>query len=435
MSEGAGAEQTLPARSRAHPVRAARIAGSPATILAGIGESVFARYARVAARGDLVNLGQGFPDDPPARVVMDAYGRAQHGPQQYAPNAGWTPLRQAVAEQEGRRLGRAIDPDLEVLVTVGASEGLYLAVLALVEPGDEVVLVEPFFENYLPLVRLAGGVPVGVPMELGEDRRWRVDPQRLAEAVGPRTRLVLLNEPHNPTGALLGDEAGLALLAAAQRHGAYVLVDEVYQHLSFRPYRPFASLPGAAERSIVLGSAAKSFGVTGWKVGWATGPAAAIEAMRLLHQWISFTVATPLQAAVADLLAQVGSGGEVDGFLLQQRDGMRARRDSLIAGLEAAGLQPTLPEGGYFVLAGTAGLGFERDIDLCDALPSLARVVAIPASPFYIDPVAGSRLGWVRFGYCRGQATVDAGIRRLAELRDRLRSASPGEGAPPRPPA
>lgn len=403
----AGGEQPRPLRAR--PVRAGRIADHP--------ESVFARYARMAASGDVVNLGQGFPDDPPAAVVLAAYRQAAEGSHQYAPSAGRLDLREAVALQEGARLGRPIDPVGEVLVTVGASEALYAAVLALVDPGDEVLLIEPFYEAYLPLVRMAGGVPVGLPLELGDDRRWRVDPQRLAAAVGPRTRLVLLNEPHNPTGALLGEEAGMALLAAAQRHGAWVVVDEVYQHLAFEPYRPFASLPGAAERTLVIGSAAKSFGVTGWKVGWVSGPAPLVDALRTLRQWVSFAVATPLQAAVAGLLAEVGRGGEVDDLLLAQRDGMRARRDRLMAGLAAAGLQPTLPDGGYFVLADASGLGMGSDVALCDALPALAGLVAIPASPFHLDPLAAARRGWVRFAYCRGDATVDAGVQRLSRLR------------------
>lgn len=409
-ARAAGQPRARPLRAR--PIRAQRIADHP--------ESVFARYARMAAGGDVVNLGQGFPDDPPAKVVLEAYRRALDGAHQYAPSAGRLDLRRAVAAQEGARLGRSIDPEQEVLVTVGASEALYAAVLALVDPGDEVLLVEPFYEAYLPLVRMAGGVPVGVPLELGGDRRWRLDPERLAAAVGPRTRLVLLNEPHNPTGALLGEEAGLALLAAAERHGAWVVVDEVYQHLAFRPYRPFATLPGAAERTLVIGSAAKSFGVTGWKVGWVSGPAPLVEAMRTLRQWVSFAVATPLQAAVAELLAEVGNGGEVDRSLLAQRDGMRARRDRLIGGLEAAGLPPTLPDGGYFVLADASGLGMGSDVELCDVLPGLAGLVAIPASPFHLDPLAAARRGWVRFAYCRGDATVDAGIERLSRLRSLL---------------
>lgn len=410
------ARQDLEARA-AGDVQAGTGQGVRARRIADHAESVFARYARMAAAGDdLVNLGQGFPDDPPAGVVLEAYERASHGPQQYAPSAGHMGLRRAVAEQEGRRLGRDIDPQREVLITVGASEALYAAVLALVDPGDEVVLIEPFYEAYLPLVRMAGGVPVGVPLELGDDRRWRVDPKRLAAAVGPRTSLVLINEPHNPTGALLGAEAGQALLTAVSAHGAWVVVDEVYQHLAFEPYIPFARLPGASERTLVIGSAAKSFGVTGWKVGWVSGPAPLIEAMGTLHQWISFAVATPLQGAVADLLSEVGHGTEVDRHLERQRQGMRSRRDRLMAGLQAAGLPPTLPDGGYFVLADTSGLGFARDVDLCDAMPSLVGVIAIPASPFFLDPVAAARRGWVRFGYCRGEQTVDQGVERLRTL-------------------
>jgi len=390
--------------------------------LDGVGESAFARYARLAAATGAVNLGQGFPDDPAGPEVLDALRAAIAGGQQYAPTQGLQSLRAAVAAASGRRIGRRLDPDREVHVTVGATEALYAALQALLDPGDEVVLVEPCYDAYPVMVRLAGGTPVGVPLEIGADGRWRLDPARLAAALGPRTRVLLLNDPHNPTGAVLDADAVAAVAEAAERVGAWLLVDEVYEHVSFVPTTAVASL--AFERTLSVGSAGKTFGVTGWKVGWVTGPAPLVAAVAALRQWVTFAVATPLQAAVATLLADVGGGGAVDALLERQRAGLRERRELLRAGLTAAGLRPTLPDAGYFVHAAADAWGWSDDVALCDALPSLAGVVAIPGSAFRVHPRPGDPI-WLRFAYCRGGATVAEGARRLAALA----------GRPPSPPA
>jgi N-succinyldiaminopimelate aminotransferase len=407
----------------APPEAGRRRAGTAAARrLDGVGESVFARYARLAAATGAVNLGQGFPDEPAGPEVLDALRGALSGGQQYAPTQGLPQLRAAVAAAAGRRIGRSLDPDREVHVTVGATEALYASLQALLDPGDEVVLVEPCYDAYPVMIRLAGGTPVGVPLELGADGRWRLDPDRLADAVGPRTRVVLLNDPHNPTGAVLDASAVAAVVAAAERVGAWLLVDEVYERVAFVPTTPVASR--AFERTLSVGSAGKTFGVTGWKVGWVTGPAPLVAAVAALRQWVTFAVATPLQAAVATLMADVGQGGAVDALLERQRAGLRARRALLLDGLTAAGLRPTPPDAGYFVHAAADAWGWADDVALCDALPSLAGVVAIPGSAFRIDPRPGDPT-WLRFAFCRGGATVAEGARRLAALADR----------PPTPPA
>lgn len=387
---------------------AARIRGMP--------ETVFARYARLAVASGAVNLGQGFPDDPPVPEVLSALARAAGGGHQYAPRAGLHELRAAIAAQAGRRLGRPVDPDTEVHVTVGATEALYAAIHALVDPGEEVVVIEPCYDAYPHMVRLAGGVPVPVPMAVGPDGRWRLDPERLAGALTPRTRAVLLNDPHNPTGAVLDAATVAGVVAAVRKTDAWLIVDEVYEHLAFVPTTTTAAL--APERTLAIGSAGKTFGVTGWKVGWVVGPAAAVEALAALRQWVSYAVATPLQAAVAELLDGIGREGAIDAALARQRASLARRRDTLLAGLRASGASPTMPDAGYFVFADVSAWGFDDDVALCDALPERAGVVAIPGSAFRVRPAAAAPT-WLRLAFCRGDETVAEGARRLARLRPR----------------
>jgi N-succinyldiaminopimelate aminotransferase len=386
----------------------------PARRAAGAAETVFARYARLAARTGAVNLGQGFPDDPPPPRVLEALDRARSAGHQYAPLPGLAELREALAVAEAPRHARPLDPEREVQVTVGATEALYAALSALVDPGDEVLVVEPCYDAYPAMIRLAGGVPVGVPMAVDAAGRWSLDPDRVAAAVTPRTRVLLVNDPHNPTGTVLPADVVAALADVARGAGLAIVADEVYAHLAFVPTTPLA--PRAPERTLVVGSAGKTLGVTGWKVGWATGPADLVAAVRAVHQWVTFAVATPLQHAVAELLGEVGTGGAVDALLADQRAALRARRDALTDGLRGAGLAPTQAEAGYFVLADASawppGARFADDRALCDALPEVAGVVAIPGSAFRLAPRADD-VRWLRFAFCRGAATVREGVRRL----------------------
>ncbi len=391
---------------------------APATRLAGGRETVFARYARLAVQTGAVNLGQGFPDDPPAPIVMTAFAHAAAAGHQYAPLPGSVALRAALARSEARHHGRALDPDTDVQVTVGATEGLFAALLGLVDPGDEVILIEPVYDAYGAMVRLAGGVPVGVPLDLDADGGWRLDPQRVAAAVGPRSRLLLLNDPHNPTGSVLDAETAAALVDVAVGAGLAILVDAVYAHVAFRPIVPIAAL--APDRTLVVGSAGKTFGVTGWKVGWVTGPADLVGAVRAVHQWVTFAVATPLQAAVAGLVDGIDRGGAIDDLLAAQRRDLARHRDLLVRGLDGAGLRPTQADAGYFVLADasgwSAGAAFADDVALCDALPDLAGIVAIPGSAFRCTTSDEGRR-WLRFAFCRDEVTVREGVRRLMSAR------------------
>jgi N-succinyldiaminopimelate aminotransferase len=388
----------------AAPKVAARVAGMP--------ETVFARYARLAAASGAVNLGQGFPDDPPPACVRAALAAAIDGGHQYAPSLGLPALRRAVAALSATA-DRPLDPDRDVTITVGATEALYATIMATLDPGDEMLLIEPMYDAYPAAVRLAGGIPVAVPLS-PSPQGFTLSPERLAAAVTPRTRAILVNDPHNPTGAVLPAETAAAIADLAREHDLTLIVDAVYEHVAFGATTSLARY--APERTLTIGSAGKTFGVTGWKVGWVTGPAPLIEGIARLRQWTSFAVATPLQGAVAALLAAVGAGGEVDAALSAQREGLAARHDLLLQGLRDAGATAIPAHGGYFIHAEVSAWGWDDDAALCDALPDHAGVVAIPGSAFTLTRAPGV---WVRFAFCRGEATVREGVRRLRALRPR----------------
>ena len=401
--------------------RADRVQGMP--------ETVFSHYARIAVTSGAVNLGQGFPDDPPGEPVRSALIAAADGAQQYAPRAGTRSLREQIARTSGHACGRNLDPDQEVVVTVGATEALFATLHAFIERGDEVILITPCYDAYPFMVTLAGGVVRSVTMEVASDGRWTLDPARVAEAVSPSTKAILVNDPHNPTGAVLPVAVHRELVAIARHHDLLLIVDAVYEQVSFVPPTPLAAL--APERTLHIGSAGKTFGVTGWKIGWVVGPAALVAAVADMRQWISYAVATPLQAAVARLLAQVAVGAgagpaesPVDRMLSEQRENLKARRDALYAALRAAGAFPTLPDAGYFIHADVRAWGVADDRQLCDALPTRAGVVAIPGSAFHLHPGPDGPT-WVRFAFCRSAATVAEGGRRLRALNPDAASAQP----------
>ena len=377
-------------------------------------ETVFATYSRLALETGAVNLGQGFPDEPPDPFVLDALRSAAEAPQQYAPLPGVRGLLEAVAASVGERLGRTLEAQREVQVTVGATEGLFATLQAFVEPFDEVVLIAPWYDAYPAMVSMAGGRMVGVAM-LDADGAWRLDREALAAAVTPRTKAIVITTPHNPTGAVL-DEADLdAVVAAAERGAALIVSDEVYEHLSFVPFTPAASRPGAGERTLTVASVGKSYAVTGWKVGWVTGPAELVATVRSAHQWIPFAVATPLQHATAAVLrADLLAGGA---RLAAQRERYEARRDALYAGLEAVGFAVSRADGGYFLVADARPLG-EHDADaLALRLPREAGVVAIPMTPFTDEATRQVAEGRLRFAFCKGDAAIAEASRRLRAWR------------------
>lgn len=368
-------------------------------------ETIFATMSALALEHDAINLGQGFPDtDGPAEVLEAAREAIAAGHNQYPPTAGIPALREAVAAHQARHHSLRPDPADEVLVTSGATEAIAAAVLGLVTPGDEVVVIEPSYDSYAAVIALAGGVRRTVPLRFPD---LSLDPQELAAAFSDRTRVVVVNSPHNPTGKVFtADE--LALVAdLARRHDAWVLSDEVYEHLTFGvPHVPIATRPGMWERTLTVGSAGKFFSVTGWKVGWLTGPAPLVRAARAVHQYLTFTTASPLQHAVARAL-DLGPAP-----LDELRDSLRHRHDLLVDGLRGAGLEVRPSQGTYFVIADAAPLGVEDAVQWCLRLPADAGVAAVPVSVFCDDPAATASL--VRFAFCKQEPVLEEACRRLA---------------------
>jgi len=379
--------------------------------VAAFEETVFATYSRLAKEQGAIDLGQGFPDFDPPDFVLQALRESADGFQQYAPLGGLPELTREVAADLSATLGRELDPAANLLVTDGATEGLFACMQALVDPGDEVLLLEPFYDAYPADVTMAGGVPRYVPLEL-DGGTWRLDPERLRAAVGERTRVIVVNTPHNPTGKVFSASELDLLVAEASRVGAVLVSDEVYEHIAFEGHVPLASRPGAWERTLTVASIGKTFSVTGWKVGWVSGPEPLVRAVRMAHQWIPFTVATPLQAAGAAMLRHARSSG----YYRELRSAYRMRRDALLGALEPTPFRPYVPDGGYFVLADAAALGYEDDVALCRDLPSRAGVGAIPPSAFYSDEHRHLARHLVRFAYCKDEALIRTAGERLRTL-------------------
>jgi N-succinyldiaminopimelate aminotransferase len=377
-----------------------------ASRLHGIPPTIFSEMSALAVRTGALNLGQGFPDvDGPPEVIAEAVAALQHGANQYAPGIGIPALRQAIARHQRRHYGIDLDPDSEVVVTTGCTEGIAAALLGLVNPGDEVIVLEPYYDSYVAMIQMAGGVRRPVTLRSPD---FRLDTDELRAAVTGRTRFVLLNSPHNPTGCVLTRDELAAVAEVAIEHDLVVITDEVYEHLTFDvEHIPLATLPGMRERTLTLSSAGKSYSFTGWKVGWATGPAQLVRAVLAAKQWLTFTSGSPLQPAVA-----VALDDHAD-FPTRLAADLHERRDLLCDGLRAAGLEAFVPDGTYFASTDVADLGWRDGMEFCLALPERAGVVAIPAQAFYDDAAAGRHL--VRWAFCKERSVVAEGTRRLAE--------------------
>ena len=380
--------------------------------IAPFGETVFATYTRLAQEYGAVNLGQGFPDFDPPAFVLEAFREAASGPQQYAPLPGLPELSEAVAEKMGARLGQNLEPNPNVLVTTGATEALFAAMQAFIDPGDEVVLLEPFYDAYPADVLMAGGVPRFVPLHPQADGAWFLDEVELRAAFSDKTKLIVLNTPHNPTGKVFSEAELDLIVALAERHDALIVSDEVYEHIAFTPHVSVASRPGAWERTLSVSSIGKTFSVTGWKVGWAVGPESLITPLRRAHQWIPFVVATPLQCASAQLL----QAAETNGYYGEVTELFKKKRDLLVSALRETPFAPLEPQGGYFVMADSSALGYPDDVALCNALPERVGVVAIPPSAFYSEAHKPLAKHLVRFAYCKTDEAILEGGRRLQGL-------------------
>ncbi|MEU1604274.1 pyridoxal phosphate-dependent aminotransferase [Micromonospora matsumotoense] len=379
------------------------------------GTTVFAEMSALAVRTGAVNLGQGFPDtDGPPEMLAAAAEALRSGHNQYPPGPGIPALRAAVAAHQRRFWALDYDPDGEVIVTAGATEAVAASILALCEPGDEVICFEPYYDSYAASIALAGAVRRPVTLRPGDDGRYAFDPAELRAAFGPKTRLVLLNSPHNPTGKVF-TASELALVAElCQAHDVYAVTDEVYEHLVFTDaaaaHLPLAGLPGMRERTLRISSAGKTFSCTGWKVGWVSGPAALVSAVLRVKQFLTFVNAAPLQPAVAVALALP------DAYYTGFRDSLQRQRDLLIGGLTDAGFEVFTPEGTYFVTADITGLGGRDGLEFCRSLPERCGVVAVPTQVFYDDADAGRRL--VRFAFCKRPEVLTEAVTRLRALPD-----------------
>ncbi len=373
--------------------------------LDGIGSTIFAEMSALAMRTQAINLGQGFPDeDGPSSVVEVAVEAMRTGRNQYPPGHGTPELVAAVIEHQRACYGLELEP-AQVVVTTGATEAIAGAMLGLVDPGDEVVVLEPYYDSYVAMIQIAGGVRRPVTLRAPD---FRLDLDSMAAAIGERTRLILLNTPHNPTGTVLtrAELEGVARLAI--EHDLVVVTDEVYEHLVFdgREHVPIATLPGMAERTLSISSSGKTFSLTGWKIGWATGPAELVAAVEGAKNWLSFASGAPLQPAIAHALTH-----EL-GFPRALRADLQGKRDLLCEGLGKLDVDVRVPEGTYFVTTDVRRLGWPDGRAFCLALPERAGVVAIPSQGFYDDKEEGRHL--VRWAFCKTEDVIREGLARLA---------------------
>ncbi|WP_086665464.1 pyridoxal phosphate-dependent aminotransferase [Lentzea kentuckyensis] len=372
--------------------------------------TIFAEMTALAVQHDAVNLGQGFPDtDGPASMLAAAQSAIASGVNQYPPGPGMPVLRNAVAAHRSR-YGLSYDPDTEILVTVGATEAIAASLLALVEAGDEVILIEPYYDSYAASVAMAGATRVTVGLREDSSGRLALDVDALRAAVTPRTRAILVNSPHNPTGTVFRLEELQAIASLCVEHDLLAITDEVYEHLVFDGlvHIPLASLPGMSSRTLSISGAGKTFNCTGWKIGWVCGPAELVGAVRAAKQFMTFVGGAPFQPAVAHALTT-----ELD-WVGELRDSLSSKRARLAEGLRAAGFEVRSSEGTYFICADVRPLGYTDGLALCRDLPARIGVTAVPVQVFTDRPDQWQHL--IRFAFCKQDAVIDEAVERLHKL-------------------
>jgi len=376
--------------------------------LQGFGTTIFAEMSALAIQHHAVNLGQGFPDfGPPEPMAERAIQAIKDGHNQYPPNPGIPQLRDAIAAHQKRFWNLEYDPGTEITVTAGATEGVCAALIALCDNGDEVVMFEPFYDSYQATAAMAGAVVKTVPLSsVSAEEAFTFEPDDLLHAVGPKTRVLLLNDPHNPTGKVFTRNELELIAKVCIENDLVAVTDDVYEHLVFEgKHIPLATLPGMRERTVMISSAGKTFSCTGWKIGWVCAPPLLNSAVRTAKQFMTFASGTPFQYAVAQALATD------DAYFKEFLTGYTARRDKLTAGLKEAGFGVHPCEGTYFISADVRPLGTEDGYEFCRNLPEKAGVAAIPAAAFYADRRRGNHL--VRFAFCKTDAVLDEGLERL----------------------
>lgn len=381
--------------------------------VAGFGTTVFVEINNLARECDAVNLGQGAPDfDGPPEVLQAAVTAVRSALNQYAPGIGMPAAREAIARHAERFYGQKLDPETEVLVTSGATEAVFAALLGLTDPGDEVIVFEPVYDSYVPNMVMGGVTPRYVPLR---GASWIFDPDELARAFNRRTRAIIVNTPHNPTGKVYSREELTVIAELCGKHDAVAITDEVYEHILYDDaiHTRLATLPGMAERTLTISSLGKTFSVTGWKVGWVLGPASLVNAVNQAHQFITYAVASPLQAAAATALNLPSS------FFENLRVNYQARRDRMVKILEHVGFQVFKPSGSYFVMIdwrGVAPAKVQDDFQFARWLTSEIGVACIPASPFYQESDKHLGKHFARFAVCKKHETLDAAAERLSKL-------------------
>ena len=379
--------------------------------LHGHATTIFAEMSALATRTNSINLGQGFPDESgPESVIDQAIQAMRDGVNQYPPGHGNPDLIEAIRAHQARHYGQDLSP-AQVVVTSGATEAIAAAILALVDPGDEVITIDPAYDSYPAMIAFAGGVRRAVTLQPPD---FAVDLDALESAVSPSTKVLLCNTPHNPTGRVFSrrELAGLAELAI--RHDLIVISDEVYEHLTFagHSHLPIATLPGMSERTITISSSGKTFSLTGWKIGWAMGPAPLISAVEGAKNWLSYSSGAPFQPAIAHAL------NHEEAFHLALRDALQHKRELLGAGLRELGLTVFEPQGTYFINTDVRPLGFANGIDFCSWSAEHARVVAVPSQGFYADTNAGAP--YVRWAFCKRESVLAEAVARLSAATSQL---------------
>ncbi|HEY4152326.1 MAG TPA: pyridoxal phosphate-dependent aminotransferase [Pseudolysinimonas sp.] len=382
--------------------------------------TIFAEMSALAASTGAINLGQGFPDeDGPEALRTAAKLAIDSGQNQYPPGRGIPELREAIARHQNRFYGLTLDPEREILVTAGATEAIAATLLALLEPGDEVVTFEPFYDSYAAMIALAGATHVTVPLRAPG---FIPDLDGLRDAVTARTRIILINSPHNPTGMVLDRPALELIVELAHQHDALIVTDEVYEHLTFDrdggpdeagpvEHIPISTLPGARERTITISSGAKTFSFTGWKIGWLIAPPELVDAVLAVKQFLTYVNGAPFQPAIALGLSLP------DTFFVDAAATLAAKRDLLGTGLRRAGFEVSRPSGSYFLIADPAPLGFDDAVDFCRRLPELAGVVGVPLTAFVRPERHDHYRSLVRFAFCKRTEVLERAAAQLADLR------------------
>jgi len=372
--------------------------------------TIFAEMSALASSTGAINLGQGFPDEDGPAEVLDAARRAiSDGVNQYPPGRGNPVLLEAISTHQKRFYGVTVDPATQVLVTAGATEALASTILALTEEGDEVVTFEPFYDAYGAIIALSKATHVTVPLHAPD---FTPDLDQLRSAVSDRTRIILINSPHNPTGTVFSRQVLELVVELAHQHDAIIVTDEVYEHLTFGvEHIPISSLPGAFERTVSISSGGKTFSTTGWKVGWITAPAPLVASILAVKQYLTYVNAAPFQPAIAVGLALP------DDYFATTATTLASKRDLLSAGLVSAGFTVSSPDAGYFVIADATALGVSDAADFCRSLPSLAGVVAVPVTAFVREDNRGAYAGLLRFAFCKKVDLLQRAAAQLSSLR------------------